>query len=233
MPKGTKPSISTIMTVHNGEKYIREAIRSILDQNYTNLDVWVVDDGSTDRTKEIADGFGEPVNYIYQENSGIAAGWNNGITSSGGEYLAFLDADDTWEPEKINRQISVLQDNRQIKAAFGYMREFYSPDINEDARRKYKCNKEAIPGYSAGTILISRKDFMETGLFNTKWKKGIFSDWFLRAKEMDMKMYMDQQVMLNRRIHGSNHGIKKRDSYVDYVRMLKASLDRRRSNPPN
>jgi len=229
----TKPSISTIMTVYNGEKYIKEAIRSILDQNYPNLDVWVIDDGSTDQTKEIATSFGETVNYIFQKNSGIAAGWNNGINSSGGDYLAFLDSDDIWTAGKLQRQMKFLQSHPQVMASFGYMEEFYSPGLPDETKKKYKCNEQAVPGYSAGTILISRKNFMEVGIFNQQWEKGIFSDWFLRAKEMNTSMHMDEKVMLKRRIHENNHGIKKRDKYVDYVRMLKASLDRKRSNPSN
>lgn len=78
-------------------------------------------------------------------------------------------------------------------------------------------------------MMIRKDRFLDVGYFNPEWRKGIFSDWYLRATEAGLSIHMDTSVMLHRRIHDSNHGVTQRDKYVDYVRMLKASLDRKRN----
>ncbi|QQS47673.1 MAG: glycosyltransferase family 2 protein [Acidobacteriota bacterium] len=103
------PKISVILPAYNAEKYISEAIESVLNQTWPNLELIVVDDGSTDGTAGIVRSFGDQVRYLYQSNARQAAARNNGIKHSAGEYLAFIDADDTWMPEKLERQMGLHQ----------------------------------------------------------------------------------------------------------------------------
>jgi glycosyltransferase involved in cell wall biosynthesis len=216
------PQVSVIITAYNAEKYISESIQSVIDQKYLNVKIIVVDDGSTDKTENIIKQFSEEIAYYYQEHSGIATGWNNGVKKARGKYISFIDADDTWKEGKLNFQVQYLENHPGIDIVFGYAQEFYQ--MGKDQRRK-----EPIPGISAGTMMIRKDRFLDVGYFNPEWRKGIFSDWYLRAMEAGLNIYMDKSVMLRRRIHDSNHGITQRDKYVDYVRMLKASLDRKRN----
>jgi glycosyltransferase involved in cell wall biosynthesis len=216
------PQVSVIITAYNAEKYISESIQSVIDQKYLNVKIIVVDDGSTDKTENIIKQFSEEIAYYYQEHSGIATGWNNGVKKASGKYISFIDADDTWKEGKLNFQVQYLENHPGIDIVFGYAQEFYQ--MGKDQRRK-----EPIPGISAGTMMIRKDRFLDVGYFNPEWRKGIFSDWYLRAMEAGLNIYMDKSVMLRRRIHDSNHGITQRDKYVDYVRMLKASLDRKRN----
>ena len=78
--------LSTMITVRNGEKYISEAIQSIIDQDFKNIEVIVVDDGSTDNTKAVVEKFGEGVSYYYQDKKGIAAGKNHGVEKANGQF---------------------------------------------------------------------------------------------------------------------------------------------------
>ena len=219
------PKVSVIITVYNGERYIRETIQSILDQKYSNLEIILIDDGSTDNTADIIDQLPAKINYEFQENKGIAEGWNKGIHKSTGTYISFLDADDLWSKSKTHKQVRLLETKPDMDIMFGHAKEFYSEDVH-----RVSADLKPIPGYSAGTMMIKKERFLNVGLFNTKWIKGIFADWYLRATEAGLTVYMDEEIFLYRRIHDKNHGILKRDKYVDYLKMLKESLDRKRKS---
>lgn len=217
------PKVSVVITVYNGENYIREALQSINDQNYANLEIIIIDDGSTDRTAHVVHNFPASINYEFQENSGIASGWNRGVEVATGKYLTFIDADDRWSEDKVKRQVDLLESKPEIDIIFGHVIEFYSSDVFEK-----HGEKQPIPGYSAGTMMIKKEKFLNIGMFNTKWIKGIFTAWYMRASDAGLTTLMDDEIYLYRRIHNKNHGIQKRDNYVDYVRILKESLDRKR-----
>ncbi|MGA7307183.1 MAG: glycosyltransferase family A protein, partial [Rhodothermales bacterium] len=91
----SEPRLSVIIPVYNAERYVAEAIRSVLDQDYVDLEIVVVDDGSTDGSASVAQQFKE-IRLIRQENQGPGAGLNTGILNARGDLIAFLDADDKW-----------------------------------------------------------------------------------------------------------------------------------------
>src|SRR2546426_10667200 len=93
--------ISCIVPVFNGERYLHETLNSILAQTYRPLEIIVADDGSTDGTRTIVASYGQQVRYLWQLNAGPAAARNLGLTAAKGEFIAFLDADDLWHPEKL------------------------------------------------------------------------------------------------------------------------------------
>jgi glycosyltransferase involved in cell wall biosynthesis len=221
--------VSVIMTVHNGAKYIEESINSILSQTYKVDEIIVINDGSTDTTASVLEKFEDEILVLHQNKSGIAAGWNKGVMQSTGNFISFLDSDDYWPSYKIERQMNTLSQKPASKVSFGYVKQFYSPELSKEERALKRCPDKPEPGFSSGCMLIDKQDFMNIGLFNPKWKKGIFSDWFMRAKDLGLPMHMDESIFLYRRIHLENHGILKREKYNDYVRMLRESLDRRRS----
>lgn len=229
MKSDKKPIISAMITVFNGEKYIAEALQSIRSQNYPNFDIIVVDDGSTDKTKTAVQNSGVEVSYFYQEHGGIAKGKNLGISHAKGEYFAFLDADDFWLNEKTNKQINLLLENPSLDVVFGNVKQFYSPELSDESKEKYRCPANAYPGIHSGTMLIRRETFFKVGLFDTRWQKGIFNDWYLRASEAGLKTYTFDDIFMMRRIHENNHGIVNRNKSIEYVRMLKASLDRKKN----
>ena len=111
----TRPRISVIIPCFNSQRFIGQSLQSVIDQNYPNLEIICVDDGSTDNTrKEITDHF-PSVLYLYQNNKGPAAARNLGIGKSTGHYVAFLDADDVWLPEKLSLQMEYLRKNAGAK----------------------------------------------------------------------------------------------------------------------
>ena len=98
------PRVSCIIAVHNGEAYLHEAIDSLLAQEYAQVEIIVVNDGSTDGTADVIGRYGDRVRRFRQENAGVSAARNRGVAMSTGQLLCFLDADDRLDPRKLTMQ---------------------------------------------------------------------------------------------------------------------------------
>jgi glycosyltransferase involved in cell wall biosynthesis len=103
-------TVSVIIPTYNRASCICDAIDSVLDQTFKDYEILVIDDGSTDDTSQILQQYNDKIKYIYQKNEGVSAARNTGILNSRGEWLAFLDSDDIWKPDKLERQIEALRD---------------------------------------------------------------------------------------------------------------------------
>jgi glycosyltransferase involved in cell wall biosynthesis len=105
------PKVSAVLPAYNEERWIADAIDSVLAQTFEDFELIVVDDGSTDRTPEIVREYDDPrIESYQQENAGSAAARNTALKHSSGEYVAIIDADDMWKPEKLERQIAAIED---------------------------------------------------------------------------------------------------------------------------
>jgi glycosyltransferase involved in cell wall biosynthesis len=220
----SEPLVSVIIPVWNGERFLAEAVESVLNQTYPPHEVIVVDDGSTDGSAEVTKSFGALVRYYFQTQNGAAAARNQGVELAGGDFIAFLDADDIWVKDKLACQRKSFEDNPELDMVFGNVRQFYSRASGD----VFHEESEIIPGYVPGTMLIKRASFLQAGRFSTQWRVGEFIDWYLRAEEIGLKSFLLPHVVLMRRIHDANMGIRERTSRIDYVKIVKASLDRRR-----
>lgn len=225
--------ISIVIPVFNCERYLSDAIESVLRQSYKPIEIVVVDDGSADRSGEIAKGFGPSIRYVLQPHSGIAAARNKGISLSRGSFFAFLDADDIWTENKLMLQMEVFKENPDIDWVFGHVRQFISPDTAAESGGKIHIPHEAMAGYVPSTMLLRKESFFRIGFFRDTWQVGEFIDWYLRAREQGLKSIMLNEIVLRRRIHDNNTGIRKRADRTDYVRILKLSLDRQRQRQQN
>lgn len=221
--------ISVVMPIYNAEKYVAEAIESVLAQTYQDLELICVNDGSTDRSMEVVRSFGERVRSIENsENLGIAAARNHGVSESSGTYLAFIDADDVWEPEKLSRQMDALSTTEGASLCFTFMQCFLSPELSEEVKRSRHCPAQPMPAYTAGTLLTTRAVFEQVGPFDESLRLGEFVDWYTRAQDMGFKSHMLSEVLHHRRIHDTNTGIQERPSRADYLKVVRSALSRRR-----
>ena len=103
--------ITVIIPVYNRPSLVQEALQSVLDQTYPNLEIIVVDDGSTDDTPLALQTFGDQIRIIHQKNKGVSAARNTGIENSDGNWIAFLDSDDIWLPEKLSLQMQFFENH--------------------------------------------------------------------------------------------------------------------------
>jgi glycosyltransferase involved in cell wall biosynthesis len=223
--------VSVIIPVYNYDRYLGEAIESVLGQTHPHLEVIVVDDGSTDRSSEVAKGFTDRgVRYCHQVHAGIGPARNKGVEFAQGEFLAFLDADDRWPPEKIERQLNAFESDPALEMVFGQALQLQNGPAWEAAVNDYKPSVDGmVPGMVPGTMLIKRNAFFRVGLFKGDLKVGEFIDWYARAVELNVRSLVMPALFLWRRIHGSNQGVRERQSVSDYARVLKAKLDRKRA----
>ncbi len=109
-----RPRVSVIIPAYNCDQYIERAVKSVLEQTYKNYELIVVDDGSTDQTEQVLSGYQDVIHYIYQANQGAAIARNHGCEMAQGEFLAFLDGDDFFLPDKLKEQVACFEENQSI-----------------------------------------------------------------------------------------------------------------------
>jgi len=228
------PLISCVVPVFNGERYLKEALDTILAQTYRPLEIIVADDGSTDGTAAVVAGYGASVRYLSQPNAGPAAARNLGLGTTRGAFVAFLDADDLWHPEKLARQMTRFAARPDLDLGVTHACNFWIPELRERAARYRDHPRMAgsLPGYSPVTLLARRTVFDAVGGFDVTLPVGEDTDWFLRAAEHAAVMELLPDVLVYRRLHHTNMGWRalprnSREREV-FVRVIKASLDRRR-----
>ncbi|MDX2028149.1 MAG: glycosyltransferase family A protein [Alphaproteobacteria bacterium] len=223
-----QPLISVIIAVHNGETYMAEAIDSVLQQSWPSLELIIIDDGSTDGSARIAQSYGDRLVYCYQPNAGLGAARNAGIARARGNYIAFVDSDDLWPSQKLEWQMALLQQRPEIGMVFGLAEQFHSPELPEERKQELQGHGQILAGYSGGTLLARKSVFERVGLFTIRIQLGEFIDWYARATDAGVKTFMLEEILLKRRLHNSNMGVRMKDRRHEYLKVLKDSLDRRR-----
>ena len=225
-----EPLVTCIVPVYNGEAFIGQALASIVAQSYRPIEIVVVDDGSTDGTADAVAACGLDVRYRRQDNAGGAAARNQGIRTAHGEFVAFLDADDLWPPEKLRRQVSRFTARPELEISLAHVQNFWMPEVDEE-RIGLRGHRRtgAVPGYSAGTLVTRRETFARLGLFNDALRHGDQTEWFLRARERGAVVEVLPDVLLNRRLHANN--VSRHNAHASraqYLDLIKGVLDRRR-----
>ncbi len=222
--------ISVLIPTYNSAIYIGEALESVLQQTRKDFEIIVVDDGSTDETRHIVESFSDSVKYFYQENAGIGTARNRCVQLSAREFLAFLDADDVWLPDKLDLQLREFEADDSLEAVFGMVKQVLQTEWKQETAKQtvYEDDEELFKGYAPGTMLIRRQSFLRVGMFPETQTVGEFIDWFLRAKELDVKMKLLPDLTMLRRVHQGNMMIRQRAAVQDYAKILKQSIDRRR-----
>jgi glycosyltransferase involved in cell wall biosynthesis len=223
-----KPApVSVVIPVYNGERYLGDAIRSLLEQTLPVTEIVVVDDGSTDTSAEVAASFGDAVRLIQQANRGVAAARNRGIREANSSYVAWLDQDDLAAPNRIASQLRAFDATSPPDVVFGAMRQFISPEVSDDIRATLRCDDRPQPAPLPSCFMAPKRVFEIVGELagNTD---TTFVDWYLRANELGLKFHYVPELITLRRIHGANRSYRNEELRRDYLRTLKAALDRRR-----
>ena len=224
--------ISCIIPVFNGARYLRETLESIFNQTYHPLEIIVADDGSTDGTASVVASYGEQLVYLRQTQAGPAAARNLGLKAGRGEFIAFIDADDLWHPEKLARQMARFVARPELDLSITFVQNFWTPELQEKVPwfAEHPLAKP-FPGYTAPAVLARRILFSATGGFNPDLHHGDLKDWFLRAAEQGAVMELLPDILVYRRLHETNMSHHKDTvNREEHLKLVKASLDRRRLN---
>ena len=221
------PLISVIITVYNGENFLAQALNSVFGQSYKNIEVIIIDDGSTDGTAEVAKPYlgNGKTRYIRQENSGQGSGLNHGVRLARGDFLAFIDHDDEWDTYKLELQMDAFNRDPELDAVFTHMRNFFE---NEEAE-KFKVKKGIMPGYLPETCLIKKDAFLKNGYFDTSISKGYFFTWYKGLEMNGLKQELLPDLLYHRRVHGANISISgSAKDYSDYFQAIRKIQQQRK-----
>ncbi len=225
--KYNKSLISVIIPVYNGGRYLAESIGSVLAQNYSPLEVIIVD-SSVDSLEAIVQDY-KSVRYYYQPPSGISAALNRGIKEAQGYFFAFLDADDVWSENKISLQLAAFEKDPALEAVFGQHVRFHTRESGDAGAEKVYDDK-ILPALFRQAMLIKKESFCRVGLFDISLIVGEFIDWYKRAMESHLKILVLPDVVFKRRIHADNLTLREKRAMKDYVHIMKAALDRQRKS---
>jgi glycosyltransferase involved in cell wall biosynthesis len=206
--------VQVVIPAYNAERFLGDCLRSVLSQSPAR--VLVLDNGSQDGTRAVAESFG--VDVCSQPEPGLARTLNLGYQMAEAEWIASCDADDLWLAGKLRWQLEMIQENPELDMVFGGIEQFgasTSVPISFAAHR--------------GTMLLRRAAFEKVGSFDTGLRVGEFLDWYSRAQAAGLREACVPQVIYRRRIHDDNMGLREKNTPQEYLRMLKAHLDRKRA----
>lgn len=220
----TPGTVSCVLPVFNGAAHLRDALDSVLAQRHL-LEIVAVDDGSTDASAEILARYAPRVRVVRQANAGPAAARNTGIREARGAFLAFLDQDDRWHPDKLARQMERFERRAHLDVVVSHVESFWDEDVVRGADQP---RAGAVPGYISGTMLARRDVFDRIGVFDPGIWYVDSLDWFARAAEASLAIELMPDVLLYHRVHGGNLSRRGEQSRAECLRILKRALDRRR-----
>lgn len=194
------PSLSVVIPAYNNAPLLGHAVQSVREQGHSDLEIIVIDDGSTDNTVEVLEQLqGSDLRSVRQANAGPAAARNLGIAEASGEWIAFLDADDHWLPGKLSAQFDALR--KYPEAEFSYTDALMRfPDGHETTSKARNSSTDLFSDLvwgnqlATGTMLVRRRCFEEVGLFNVGLRTAEDWDMWLRLASRFQSVYVDRAL---------------------------------------
>jgi len=223
-------TVSVVIAVYNGERFLAECLESVLSQTVAPAEVIVVDDGSTDCSDSIVKRY-PTVRYHRIENVGQPAALNRGIGWSTGALLAFNDADDVWLPDKLERQLHCMHTTPTVDAVFGWCEQFHEQDAPAEAVEALTGERRRMLAQLPAAMLIRRAAFARVGDFDESLRIGSAVDWYHRAESCGLVMETLPDTLYRRRIHSDNLGWRERASANRaYLAVARRAIERRRAS---
>lgn len=224
------PLVSVIICVYNGAAFLANAIDCVINQDYPNIELIVIDDGSHDSSAELAESYQQVMLVSHSDNRGLPSARNTGIQSASGEYIAFLDADDQWSEIKISTQVKFHKEHPEYKFSYTLERFFFEDKHEQPNWSKKPAFQEDHVAYCAGSMLFHRSLFEDVGLFNPDYRNGDGTEWSFRAKDLGFHGGIIEEVLLFRRIHKGNLSSSVDEETKSLFRAVKSSINRQQKS---
>lgn len=218
------PLVSVIVPAYQAGAYIEQALDSALAQDHEAVELIVVDDGSTDRTAEIAAAY--PVQLLRQRRGGPAAARNSGLAVATGQLITILDADDLWPSDRLSRQVTHLAAHPEQGIVLGLAEVFLSPGESRPAHDPGFAEGERVAGHPA-TMLARREVFDVVGPFDETLGVSEDIDWLARASDAGIRAGRIDRTLLYYRIHALNTSRNTQANHAATLRVLRASVHRK------
>jgi glycosyltransferase involved in cell wall biosynthesis len=224
---GDRPLVSVIVPAYQAEAFLGEALESALGQDCGPLEVLVVDDGSTDRTREVALAY--PVQLLRSPHRGPAAARNAGLALARGEFVTILDADDVWPIDRLSRQVEHLRGHPEHGIVLGLTEIFLTPGQPRPPHWPVAHSGRPIPAV-AGSMLARAEVFEIVGGFDEDLRQCEDIDWLARVKDAGIQAGTIDHVVLRYRIHANNTSRDTAANKATLLRVLRDSV-RRQQEP--
>jgi glycosyltransferase involved in cell wall biosynthesis len=229
--------VTVVIPVYNGSRFLRKAIESVLEQTHAPIQAVVVDDGSVDDSPQIIRSYGSRVEYIYQSNAGVAHARNRGIAAAQGEFIAFLDQDDWWLPNKVGRQVEVFIQHPDVGLVHTEAAHYDDPSsvfvgrLNSGRSdlltgRCYECLLEGNAIFNS-SVMVRRSALDRVGIFDTQIEGNTIQDYdlWLRIARPYSFGYIPEKLTIYR-LHPEQGMWKARHSLMEELRLMDRILDR-------
>jgi glycosyltransferase involved in cell wall biosynthesis len=225
------PQVSVIIPAYNGDRYMAQAVESALSQTFTDLEIIVIDDASTDRTHQVLQPYFDKIRHVYQENRGVAAARNRGIQEAKGELIAFLDRDDFFLPDKLAAQVALFRQqpslgivnsgwpvvNEQGDAISDLKPWLYFPKLDLET---WIVQMPVLPS----AMMFARQWLELVGGFNSEFDSVDDSDLVIRLAVLGCQAAWLPQVTVCYRQHDQNVSIKKAQKQANLFISLKQNF---------
>lgn len=217
------PLVSCVVPTFDAAEHLPGAIACLLAQTHRPIEIVVADDGSKDGTVAIAEAAGPPVRVVSQPTAGPAATRNLGIRSARADFLAFLDPDDRWLPEKLERQLARFAARPELDCSVTQVRIVWD-DADDPAAQALAGHPRAgvVAGYATPTLLARRRAFDRVGLLDEgRWFTDA-TEWFTRARDLGLVVELLEEPLVERHVHAANltrrRAAESADEFLDLVR---------------
>ena len=218
--------VSVIIVVRNGERFLAQAIESVLNSNYRPIEILVIDGQSEDKTAEIAQSY-SLVRYVQQPSSGISEAYNLGIQKAKGEFVAFNSHDDVWTNDKLEVQVDYLTRHPDIQYVTAKAKFF----IQRGCAIPSGFRQELLQGehvcHTMETLMARKSLFDIVGAFNPQLSTAEDVDWFSRARDKEIPTYTIQKVLLYKRVHDENLSLHHKRNNQNLLQVVRKSLRRK------
>ena len=191
--------VSVIIPTYNRAYVIKKSIDSVLSQTYSDFELIIVDDGSTDNTKDIIEAYKDSrIKYVYQENSGACAARNNGVLLAKGEYIAFHDSDDTWLPDKLEKQIQAINETGAdiVSCQMITHDENGKKKLIPELKASHFMNMSSMPAGIGTQTLLMKNNVAKHIQFDAEMPRLQEMEWLLRALKI-YRLYVLKQGLVN------------------------------------